>query len=185
MQSTMHLMAVEARQQSPGGETIVARLADILVVQAIRSWLGTDPAATKERLGALQDHQIGRCLAAIHREPAHNWTVRSLAAVAAMSRSAFAARFAELVGHTPLESLTEVRMRAASKLLTTEKRLTNGEVAARLGYQSEAAFNRAFKRMYGIMATRQCPQSVRRPNQMGISLVATVDPLPIRESKID
>jgi AraC-like DNA-binding protein len=149
MQSTLQLMAHEARQQAPGGETIVTRLADILVIQAIRSWLNQDPAAKTGWLGALQDRQVGRALAMIHREPANDWSVGSLATVAAMSRSGFAARFAALVGQTPMHYVTKVRMQAAKDLLTTDRKMTIGELATRLGYQSEAAFNRTFKRFNG------------------------------------
>jgi AraC-like DNA-binding protein len=159
MQSTLQLMAFEARQQSAGGETIVTRLADILVIQAIRLWLQRDPAAKTGWLGALQDRQVGRALAVIHREPAKDWTVGSLATIAAMSRSGFAARFTTLVGQTPMYYVTKVRMQAANDLLTTEKKLTIGELAARFGYQSEAAFNRAFKRFNGIT-----PGASRRGN---------------------
>lgn len=101
-------------------------------------------------LRALKDPRIGRCIAAIHRDPAHHWTVKGLATAAAMSRSSFAVRFAELVGKTPLEYVTEVRLHTASKILATEAQLTIEEVAARLGYQSEAAFSRAFRRIHGI-----------------------------------
>lgn len=134
MQTTLQLMAFEARQPSPGGETIVTRLADIFVIQAIRSWLQRDPAAKTGwlGLGAVQDRQVGRALAVIHREPANDWSVESLATVAAMSRSGFAARFSALVGQTPMHYVTNVRMRVANELLTTEKGLTIGEVAARL-----------------------------------------------------
>jgi hypothetical protein len=96
LQSMLRLMAVEARELRPGGEAV--RLADILVVQAIRSWLETDPAARRGWLGALRDRHIGRSLTLIHRDPARAWTVASLARELAMSRSAFAARFTELVG---------------------------------------------------------------------------------------
>src|SRR5262245_52773583 len=93
LQSTLRLMAVEARELRPGSEAVITRLADILVVQAIRSWIETDPAAQSGWLGALHDKQLGPAIALIHREPARPWTVASLARELAMSRSAFAARF--------------------------------------------------------------------------------------------
>jgi transcriptional regulator GlxA family with amidase domain len=96
MQSMLRLMATEAGQQLPGGEELVTRLADILVIQAIRSWIVHDPAAQTGWLGALQDRRIGRALSLIHRHQAGDWTVGSLAAEVAMSRSAFAARFCRL-----------------------------------------------------------------------------------------
>ena len=143
------LMAAEARGFRPGGEAVITRLADILVIQAIRAWMETDPAARTGWLGALQDRQIGRALALIHREPARPWTVASLADEIAMSRSAFAARFTELVAEPVMQYVLRWRMHLALHALETEE-VTVGELAHRFGYRSEAAFARAFKRVIGI-----------------------------------
>jgi hypothetical protein len=89
MQSTLRLMAAEAKELRPGGEAVMTRLADIVVIQAIRSWIETAPAARTGWLGALRDRQIGRAMALIHRNPARPWTVAALAQELAMSRSAF------------------------------------------------------------------------------------------------
>ena len=148
MQSTLRLMAAEARELRPGGEAVITRLGDILVVQAIREWLETDPAARTGWLGALQDPQIGRAISLIHRDPARAWSVASLADELAMSRSAFAARFTELVGDPVMQYVTRWRMQIAVSSLTHDG-ATVGELAARLGYRSEAAFARAFKRVIG------------------------------------
>ena len=149
MQSTLRLMAVEARELRPGGEAVITRLGDILVVQAIRSWIETDPAARTGWLGALQDRQIGRALSLIHRDPARAWTVASLADELAMSRSAFAARFTELVDEPAMQYVTRWRMQVAVDSLK-EEGATVAELANRLGYRSEAAFARAFKRVIGV-----------------------------------
>jgi len=149
IQSTLRLMATEAREMRPGGETIITRLADILVVQTIRSWMAEDPLAQTGWLGALQDKQIGYAILLIQRDPAREWTVASLAAEIAMSRSAFAARFKKLVGESPMQYVTRWRMNAALTWLRNEK-VSVGELADRLGYQSEAAFSRAFKRFSGV-----------------------------------
>jgi AraC-like DNA-binding protein len=156
MQATLRLIAAEARELRPGGEAVITRLADILVVQAIRSWLETDPAARTGWLGALQDRQVGRAIALIHREPARPWTVASLARELAMSRSAFAARFTDLVGEPVMHYVARWRMQVALGSLRDEG-ATVGELANRLGYRSEAAFARAFKRVIGFP-----PGSVRR-----------------------
>ncbi len=148
LQSTLHLMAVEAREPRPGGETVITRLADILVIQAIRAWIARDPAAQTGWLGALQDPQIGRALLLIHRDPAQPWTVASLAFEAAMSRSAFAARFTELVGEPVMRYVARWRMHVALCWLK-EQNAPLADIAQRLGYQSEAAFSRAFKRFTG------------------------------------
>jgi len=149
MQGTLRLMAAEAQELQPGGEAVITRLADILVIQAIRSWIDTDPAARTGWLGALHDRQIGRAISLIHRDPARAWTVASLADELAMSRSAFAARFTELVGEPAMQYVTRWRMHVAVDALRDDG-ATVAELASRLGYRSEAAFARAFKRVIGV-----------------------------------
>lgn len=156
LMSTLQLMENEARAMRPGGETVITRLADILVIQAIRAWIEQDPAAQGGWLGALQDRQLGRALSLIHREPARDWSLPALAEAAAMSRSAFAARFAEKVGMPAMQYVTRWRMQVALSWLQ-EREIAVAELAERLGYQSEAAFSRAFKRCIGV-----APGSVRR-----------------------
>jgi AraC-like DNA-binding protein len=148
LQSTLRLVAAEAAHLRPGGETVLTRLADVLVVQAIRTWLDEDPAARAGWLGALRDPHVGRALALVHRDPARDWTLGALAAEAAMSRSAFAARFTELVGEPAMQYVTRWRMHTALSWL--DDGTTVGELAGRLGYRSEAAFSRAFKRVIGV-----------------------------------
>jgi AraC-like DNA-binding protein len=149
IQSTLRFMADEARDPRAGGETVITRLADILVVQAIRAWIARDPAAKTGWLGALQDKQIGRAIAAIHRRVDDPWTLPSLAAHVGMSRSAFAQRFNQLVGEPAMRYVTRWKMQTAQGWLE-EGELSINAVAARLGYDSEAAFARTFKRIVGI-----------------------------------
>ena len=156
MQSLLGLMAAEAGELRPGGEAVITRLGDILVIQAIRAWIETAPAARSGWLGALQDPQIGRAMTLIHREPARAWTVAALATELSMSRSAFAARFTELVGEPVMRYVGRWRMHLAVSALS-EEAVTLGELADRLGYRSEAAFSRAFKRIIGAS-----PGAVRR-----------------------
>jgi AraC-like DNA-binding protein len=152
----LSLMASETATPQPGGEAVVTRLCDIVVIATIRSWLERDEGRRTGWLGALRDPQIGPAVARIHREPERDWTVAQLASSVAMSRSAFAARFAELVGDGPVQYLTRWRMHVATDLLRTD-RLTVAAVAERLGYGSEAAFGRAYKRVTGVP-----PGEVRR-----------------------
>jgi AraC-like DNA-binding protein len=147
--STLRLMASEAQSPRPGGEEVITRLADILVIQAIRVWLEQESPAASGWLSALHDPQVGRALAMIHRDPAREWRVETLAAAVAMSRSAFAERFSRLVGEAPMQYVTRWRMYLALDALR-EDRATVAEVALRLGYGSEAAFSRAFKRFAGV-----------------------------------
>lgn len=149
IQSTLRFMADEARELRPGGETVITRLADILVIQAIREWIERDPAGQSGWLGALRDKQVGRAIALIHRDPARAWSVAELADEVAMSRSAFSARFTELAGEPPMHYITRWRMHLAQTWLR-EDGAALAEIAFRLGYQSEAAFSRAFKRTLGV-----------------------------------
>jgi AraC-like DNA-binding protein len=156
MQGTVALIAAETRYVRPGGDAVITRLADVLIIQAIRWWIETDPSAQTGWLGALRDEQIGRALSLIHGDPARAWTVESLADELPMSRSAFAARFTDLVGEPVMQYLTRWRMRVALNALRDEG-ATVAELADRLGYRSEAAFARAFKRVIGV-----APGSVKR-----------------------
>jgi AraC-like DNA-binding protein len=166
MQSTLSLMAAETKQMRPGGEAVITRLADVLIIQAIRWWMESDPSAQSGWLGALRDDQIGRALALIHGDPARAWTVATLADELAMSRSAFAARFTELVGEPVMAYVTRWRMRVAVNALRDEG-ATVAELANRLGYRSEAAFARAFKRVTGV-----APGAIKRAGDPGLTLVA-------------
>jgi AraC-like DNA-binding protein len=161
LRSTLRLMALEADGLRPGGETMITRLSDVLVVQALRAWLESDPAARSGWLGALQDPQIGRAISLIHREPGRAWTVASLAGQIPMSRSAFAARFTELVGEPAMGYVTRWRMHLAAAALRDEG-ATVAELADRFGYRSEAAFARAFKRVTGSP-----PGAMRRAGPAG------------------
>jgi AraC-like DNA-binding protein len=156
IQSTLRLMDAEAAEPKPGGEAVITRLSDILVIQAIRHWLESDPAARQGWLGAIQDPAIGKALSLIHREPGWDWTLDSLSREVAMSRSAFAERFTRLVGEGAGQYLTRWRMSLALEALERDG-ATVAELADRYGYRSEAAFSRAFKRVTG-----RSPGAVRR-----------------------
>jgi AraC-like DNA-binding protein len=149
VQSTLRYMATEARQLRIGGEAVITRLSDVLVIQAIRTWLEESKELERGWIGALRDEKIGRALTMIHRDPAREWSVASLADAVYMSRSAFAARFTELVGQPAMAYVTWWRMQVARGLIVADG-LTAAEAAGRAGYNSEAAFSRAFKRTLGV-----------------------------------
>ncbi len=157
LQSTLRFIAKEAGASRPGGETVITRLADILVIQALRVWLDTAPEAQKGWLAALRDPHIGKALSLMHRAPEQAWTVDALADKVAMSRSAFSARFTSLVGEPAMQYLTQWRMHLARAHLQHSAEPL-GQVAERFGYQSEPAFCRAFKRVFGVS-----PGSARQP----------------------
>lgn len=156
VRDTLRLMAGELSHLQPGGEAVATRLADILVVLAIRSWLVSGPDTGPGWLRALGDERIGRAIEAIHNEPGREWTLERLARLATLSRSTFSTRFTELVGEAPITYLTRWRMNIAHTRLLDED-ITVSRLAAELGYRSEAAFNRAFTRVIG-----RTPGSVRR-----------------------
>ncbi len=156
MQSTLRLIEREARALRPGGETVVTRLADILVIQAIRAWLDSAPEARQGWFAALRDPYVGRALVLMHRTPERQMDVVSLAKHTGMSRSAFSAKFAELIGESPMRYLTRWRLELAHAQLR-KTHVPLAELAAQSGYQSDVAFCRAFKREFGVT-----PASVRR-----------------------
>lgn len=162
LHSTLRFMGSEARELKPGGETIITRLADVLVIQALRTWIDRNGKAAGGWLRALQDPRIGRAIAAVHRNPAEPWSVETLAAAVGMSRSGFAVRFRELTGETPMQYVTRWRMSVAVSWLR-ESDTSLAELADRLGYQSEAAFSRAFKRTTGVSPGRARREDVVVP----------------------
>lgn len=148
LQSSLQMIAQEASELKPGGETIITHLADIIILKAIRVWLESAPEANNGWLAALRDQQIGKALLAIHRSPEKDWTVDSLAREVGMSRSGFSARFSQLIGESAKRYLTQWRMQVAQSKIKDNVPL--GILAEELGYNSEAAFCRAFKRIMGV-----------------------------------
>ncbi len=150
LQSSIRLIDHELSSGRPGSNMLVARLSDVLLVNALRHWVserGAEQGAGWIR--GLCDAQIAKALTCVHQEPATAWTVESLARASGMSRSAFAARFSELVGESPSRYLTRWRMHLAAKALR-ERRDTMAEIAESVGYASEHAFSKAFKRTLGM-----------------------------------
>ena len=148
-------LLAEAQAPGPGASLMISRLIDVLVIRAFRLWVQTAPPEQKGWLGALADARISRALKAIHVDPFRPWTVAGLAG---LSRSNFAERFATLTGATPLQYQTRWRLLLAQDLLKCSDAKV-GEVARRIGYDSEAAFNRAYKAQFGLPpgAARRSP----------------------------
>lgn len=149
LQATLQLLASEMASPGPGSQVIVSRLADTLFVQAIRAHMSLAGCSQTGWLRALSDPLIGAALKSMHARIEHPWTVAALASEAGMSRSAFALRFKELAGEAPLEYLTRWRMHQAGRLLREGKRKLL-EVANLVGYGSDGAFNKTFKRVFGM-----------------------------------
>ncbi len=149
LQLTQRALQLETRERRPGAETVVSRLLDVMFIEALRVWIAGLGEAEGGWLGALRDPQVGAALAAIHSRPGEPWTIESLAREAGQSRSVFAERFTRLVGEPPLTYLTGWRMTQAAAHLR-DRGLALGEVAERVGYESEASFSKAFKRRRGL-----------------------------------
>lgn len=141
------LMLQEARSSSFGSRAVLDRMADTLFVMAVRHHIEHAPER-RGLLAALGDPRLARALEALHTKPGHGWTVASLAEIAHLSRTAFATHFAAVLGQGPIDYLTQWRMTEAQRLLN-EPGLSVASVADRLGYRTEAAFRRAFKRVTG------------------------------------
>jgi AraC-like DNA-binding protein len=140
-------LVIEVTKREPGAALMISRLIDILIIRCIRTWAKT--LGTRQGwIGALADARVSRAVAALHREPARNWSVEELASVAGMSRSRFAELFGKAVGEPPLRYLHRWRLATAADLLQRSS-LSVGEIARSIGYESEAAFSRAFKTMFG------------------------------------
>ncbi len=132
----------------PGSGTVLAKLAELLFVEAMRRHIESLPDRRVGWLAGLRDRHVGRALALMHERPMHDWTVEDLAGQAALSRSALAERFTRLIGQSPMQYLKRWRLGLAAAALK-ESRRPVAALAAQYGYESEAAFNRAFKREFG------------------------------------
>lgn len=147
-QSTlMNLAVTESRNGRDGVENVLARLSELMFVEAIRHHLETLGPVEKGWLAGLRDPVVGQALAVLHGQPAVDWTVESLARTVGVSRSVLAERFTEIVGQPPMQYLALWRMQLASRQLMDGAQVA--EVAHAVGYESEAAFSRAFKKVVG------------------------------------
>jgi AraC-like DNA-binding protein len=153
----LNIAVSESGSARAGGENVLARLSELMFVEAIRRYLETLPPAQTGWLAGLRDPVVGHALAALHGEASEPWTVERLARLVGMSRSVLAERFAEMVGQPPMQYLALWRMQLASRLLAEGRHVA--AVAGAVGYESEAAFSRAFKKLVG-----QAPATWRRGN---------------------
>jgi AraC-like DNA-binding protein len=143
----------QVRSAAPGSRVIAARLAEVLFTEALRRYVLSLPPGRTGWLAAAAEPAVGRALAALHRRPEHDWTLDTLAAEAGVSRSTLTERFARCLGQAPMSYLADWRLELAAEALRTTSRsvLT---IAGDVGYDSEAAFNRAFKRRFSLPPAR-------------------------------
>ncbi len=148
IETTLRYAVSEAHAANAAGTTMLARLAELVFAEVMRRYIQAVPEGEQGWLAALNDAQVSRVLKLIHGEPARDWTVAALGKAAGISRSALADRFAAMVGESPMRYLANWRMQIAKRLLR-ESGQNIAEIAAQVGYESEAAFNRAFRRLVG------------------------------------
>jgi AraC-like DNA-binding protein len=143
----VNIAVSESGAKRPGGENILSRLSELMFVEMVRHYLETLPPAQTGWLSGLHDAVVGKALGAMHAQPAAEWTVEALAREAGVSRSVFAERFTAMVGQPPMQYLALWRAQLAARLLSEGGPVSS--VAAAVGYESEAAFSRAFKKLVG------------------------------------
>lgn len=148
LDTTLRLLSSEAMEVRPGAFAVLDRLCDVLFIQALRGWVRRTRAGDGWP-AAVQDPAIDEALDLMQRQPAEPWTVETLAGKVAMSRSAFAERFRRLAGDTPMEYLARWRMHLATQRLR-EGQVSVAAIAEQVGYESEAAFAKAFKKRVGF-----------------------------------
>ena len=139
----------EAAGSEPGGEGVLAKLSEVLVVETLRRYVSSLPESQSGWLAGLRDRAVGKCLALMHERPAHPWTLESLAREAGTSRSVLAEKFTHFVGQSPMQYLGKWRMAIASDLLRRSGSSLM-QIALEVGYETDAAFSRAFKREFGV-----------------------------------
>jgi AraC-like DNA-binding protein len=162
LESSLRFATEEAASAHAGSATVLAKLSELVFVEAVRRYVDTMPDDRKGWLAGLRDRFIARTLALMHARPAHPWTVEDLARQVGMSRSGLARRFADLLGVPPMQYLAQWRLQlAAQQLRLTDRPLAS--VAEDVGYESEGAFNRAFKREFGV------PPATWRRNATGFA----------------
>jgi AraC-like DNA-binding protein len=147
--TTLRILDTEIREADAGGDAMIVRLTDILFVQVLRRFWASSGESVKGWLAAVKDHQIGQALALIHEQPAERWDAKVLGAKVGLSRTRFFERFTELVGEPPARYVARWRVSAATDLMR-KRSLSTAQIAERVGYASEDAFTKVFKRHLGM-----------------------------------
>jgi AraC-like DNA-binding protein len=153
LENSVRYLVAESGSDRPGRTVLLSKMAEALFVETLRRYMEELPPGQTGWLAGARDPVVGGTLALLHRRPAHPWSMAELAAEVGASRTVVAERFAKFLGESPLSYLARWRLQLAAKLLGTTRR-TIVQVAAEVGYESEAAFNRAFKREFSVPPAR-------------------------------
>ena len=148
LEASVRYALAETRSRRPGGAGVLAKLAEVLFIEALRLYMNQQSSGRTGWLAAVGDRVVGAALSALHANPARAWTLESLASAAGTSRSVLADRFAQLMDTTPMQYLTQWRMLLAANLLRGSS-APLARIARDVGYQTDTAFNRAFRREFG------------------------------------
>jgi AraC-like DNA-binding protein len=148
LEASLRYALAEARSPRPGGAGVLAKLAEVLFIEVLRLYMNEQHEGRTGWLAGVSDRIVGAALGAMHKNPAHAWTVEDLARAANTSRSVLAERFHDLVGSTPMQYLTQWRMLLAANMLGRGN-LPLARIAEDVGYQTDTAFSRAFRREFG------------------------------------
>jgi AraC-like DNA-binding protein len=148
IEASLRYAAEEAAQRRAGSAIVLSRLSELLFVWAVRRCIDELPADRKNWLAGVKDRFVGRALSILHAQPAYNWTVDELARKVGLSRSAFAQRFSDLLGQPPMQYLARWRLIVAAQELSYSSKAI-AAIAEEVGYESESAFHRAFRREFG------------------------------------
>jgi AraC-like DNA-binding protein len=147
LENSIRFSVNEADTSRAGGEAVLAKLSEVLFVETLRTYIAHLPAEQTGWLAGARDSEVGKTLALMHRSPAHPWTIASLAREAGVSRSVLAERFRHYLSEPPMAYLTRWRLQLGAQMLASTS-YSVAQIASEVGYESEAAFNRAFKREF-------------------------------------
>lgn len=162
LENSIRFSVDEAGHYLAGGEAVRAKLSEVLFVETLRAYISNLSAEQSGWLAGARDAEVGRALAMMHRNPAHPWTIAALAKEAGVSRSVLAERFRYFLNEPPMAYLTRWRLQLGAQMLSSTSHSV-AQIAAEVGYESEAAFNRAFKREFGAPPARFRNQSRATP----------------------
>jgi AraC-like DNA-binding protein len=153
LENSIRFSVEEAGASRAGGETVLAKLSEVLFIETLRRYIAEQPPEQTGWLAGVRDPEVGKALALMHRHPARPWTIADLAGDVGLSRSVLAERFRHYLDEPPMSYLTRWRLQLGAQALKSSSRSV-AEIAAEVGYESEAAFNRAFKREYRLPPAR-------------------------------
>lgn len=153
LEDSLRYSVGQAEAAGPGGKAVIAKLSEVLFVEALRRYVSQLPPAQSGWLAGVRDPEVGKALACLHRDPARPWTIAMLADEVGLSRSVLAERFRHYLSDTPIGYLTRWRLQLAAQLFASTSKSV-AEVAGEVGYESEPSFNRAFKRAFGLPPAR-------------------------------